>query len=837
MDTRYREILPRAFESWPYPLLLLEDGPPPRVIYHNPAFAGLLDREDLEGALLSDLPHLGGCDLSDLAGLPAGERGYLKVKDRTFNVQRTAPAEGVSLLIFQDVSQEMRRIDLLEVEGERVSKISLEFEDVFEGIQEGAFLVRAHPDGSFRYVLVNRLYRDMFMIGSRDVRGLTARELLGDRMGAMVEANYRDCINSRSPITVAERFLLPNDQVRLLQTSLVPSFLDHAPSHIVGFIKDVTDERRAQEERDAAFRRYEAMFREHPAVMLLIDPESGQILDANPSALNFYGYRHEEITRMTIQDINQLPEEEVRRRSLLAAHGKQRYFLFPHRLRSGAVRLVDVFTAPVNIGESTALFSIIFDVTEREEAKRRLHQEKETLNTTLMSIADGVVATDTGGTITSINPSALKMAGIKEQDALGRPFSQVFSIIESKTLNERDPLGAAIRSGRIIPISDAVANTPGGKIHISGSASPVRNSLGEVTGAVAVLRDVGQEKQWRDKMLYMSYHDPLTKLPNRRFLEEEISRLEEEQVMPVSVIMADVNALKMTNDAFGHERGDALLINAAKVLKAACRRGDVVGRWGGDEFLILLVGANERGAEMAAQRIREMVRDSPLGDIPMSIALGWGTRSNPGQGILSAMKEAEEMMYRHKLIDGRDQRQMLLDRILSALSSRCHEDEDHRNRLKKICLAVGSAMNLSPREMEDLSLLTYYHDIGMIGIPPEVLRAEGPLTENQMEDIRRHPEVGYMIAQNVKEIVSVADLILLHHERYDGSGYPRGLKGDQIPIQCRIFALADAYEAMTSGRPYRRPLSHREALEEIASLKGIVFDPQVVEAFVSSLGN
>ena len=94
-----------------------------------------------------------------------------------------------------------------------------------------------------------------------------------------------------------------------------------------------------------------------------------------------------------------------------------------------------------------------------------------------------------------------------------------------------------------------------------------------------------------------------------------------------------------------------------------------------------------------------------------------------------------------------------------------------------------------------------------------------------------------MIAQNVKEIVSVADLILLHHERYDGSGYPRGLKGDQIPIQCRIFALADAYEAMTSGRPYRRPLSHREALEEIASLKGIVFDPQVVEAFVSSLGN
>ncbi|EHM10820.1 PAS domain S-box/diguanylate cyclase (GGDEF) domain-containing protein [Thermanaerovibrio velox DSM 12556] len=841
------DLLQDLFRRLPLPFALhemiyLPDGRPHdyRFIWVNQAFLDALGlKESPEGKTLREaFPEVLKDSFDWVAFFSSAAAGYGVRKalvfsenlKRPFNVISFSPRPGTFAAIFQDVSDELNRIRLLEESGERIKAISLEFETVFEGIQEGAFLVEVSEEG-FKYLMVNQNYRVITGIGDLDVRGLKASQFLGEAASHEIEENYRLCISRKETLNFKEK-LVTGEGIRVLSTVLIPVANGEGAPHILGFIKDVTEQERAQEERDEALSRYRAMFNDHSAVMLLIEPKSGRIVDANPAAANFYGYSVDELRSMKVQDINILPQEEVERRRLKALSGRQRYFLFPHRLRSGEVRMVDVYSAPVDVMREKLLFSIIFDVTDRERIRKQLEEEKELFKTTLMSIGDGVVTTDQSGIITSANPEACRLSNRSQGSLLDANFSDAFPLLDPKTGDVRDPLGAALKTGRTLHISELLLRVPGNELHVSGSASPIKDQLGEVMGGVVVLRDITHEKKWRDRMLFMSYHDSLTRLPNRRFLEEQMAQLEEEQSFPVAVMMADVNGLKMTNDAFGHERGDALLVAAARLLKGACRRGDVVGRWGGDEFVLLLPGATPDGARIAAERIAEAASKARLGDLEISIALGWGAKVDPSQRLHQALKEAEEMMYRHKLTEGREQRRRILDQILASLGARSHEDEGHRNRLRRLCINIGSTGGLNWEALEDLERLCLYHDLGMIAVPARTLLKPGGLGEPEWLDVRRHTEVGYRIAQNIPELAGVADLILLHHERHDGSGYPRGLKGLQIPVQCRIFALADSYDAMTQPRPYRTSVSPREALKEIESQRGLLFDPDLTDLFI-----
>ncbi|MCX7828749.1 MAG: PAS domain-containing protein [Thermanaerothrix sp.] len=840
------ELLRDLFENLPVPFALhemiyLPDGRPHdyRFVWVNRAFLDALAlKESPEGKTLREAFPKTLSDSFDWvafyssvasSGEPKETLTYSESLGKPLKVTAFSPKRGTFAVIFHDMSREMKQIQLLEESGNAVKTVSLEFEIVFEGIQEGAFLVEVTNEG-FKYLRVNRHYREITGIGDLDIRDLKAGDFLGEA-SQRIEENYRLCVSHRETL-IFEETLYSGEKERVLSTVLIPVMNGGDVTHIVGFIKDITEQVRAKREREEALSRYEAMFNGHSAVMLLIEPIAGRIVDANPAALDFYGYSREEIRTMCIQDINVLPKEEVERRRIRALNGRQRYFLFPHRLRSGEIRMVDVYSAPVDVMGDKLLFSIIFDVTDRERLRKELEEERELLKTTLMSIGDAVVTTDRQGLITSANPEACRMSGQPASGLLGMGFFEAFPLLDPKTGEPRDPLGAAVKTGKTIQVSELLLKSSAEEFHVSGSASAIKDPLGNVLGAVAVLRDITHEKKWRDRMLYMSYHDSLTKLPNRRFLEEQMVQLEEEQVLPLAVIMADVNGLKMTNDAFGHDRGDALLVTAARLLKGACRRGDIVGRWGGDEFVVLLPGATPDGARIAAERIANATLKARLGELDISIALGWGAKTEQSQSIQQALKDAEEMMYRHKLSEGREQRRRILDQILSLLGTKCHENEGHRNRLRRLCLETAHGAGLGWEAVEDLEGLCIYHDIGMIAVASRTLVKPGPLDHLELMEVRRHPEVGYRIAQNMPELSGIADLILLHHERYDGSGYPRGLKGLQIPIQCRIFALADSYDAMTQPRPYRSLMTPQEAAAKIQSLQGLAFDPELTELFL-----
>ncbi len=350
---------------------------------------------------------------------------------------------------------------------------------------------------------------------------------------------------------------------------------------------------------------------------------------------------------------------------------------------------------------------------------------------------------------------------------------------------------------------------------------------------VAVCWDITKRKQAEEQVRYLSFHDSLTGLYNRAFLEEELKRADSERQLPISIIMADLNGLKLVNDTYGHSTGDRMLIRSAQILKKSCRREDVIARWGGDEFVILLPKTNRQAAEAVCQRINEMCRGAYVGDVPLSLSLGLATRENTDTDLPGVLHEAEDNMYKQKLAESRSTRSGVLNALLKTLGSKSNETEEHTRRMKEVALKIGEQLGLPDSELNRLNLLITLHDIGKINIPDEILNKEAPLTDEEWEIMKKHPEIGFRIARATEDFAHVADDILAHHERWDGGGYPQGLKGEEIPLLARIVAIADVYEVAAYGRNYCDSLSPEEIIEEFKKEAGSQFDPKLVEIFLS----
>jgi diguanylate cyclase (GGDEF)-like protein len=452
-------------------------------------------------------------------------------------------------------------------------------------------------------------------------------------------------------------------------------------------------------------------------------------------------------------------------------------------------------------------------------------QHSEIKNRSIVQALPDIVFTlDENGKFIDCQTSDEKMQMVLKSSYLGKHLSQVFS----------DEI-ASIGVGKIKKAIDTQQLQTFEYERIINDKREifemriVRNNEHEVIG---ITRNISTAKIASERIEYLSYHDQLTGLYNRRFFEDELQRLDVARNLPLCIMMADVNGLKLINDSFGHLMGDQLLKRVAIVLKEACRQDGFVARMGGDEFVILVPNSNAVQTELLVERIHKMSANEKVGSMDLSISLGWEVKYTEHEEIQEVLKRAENKMYKNKLFEGPSIRGNTINAIIKTLNEKNKREELHSHRVSYLCKQLAIALNFSDQEIQEIESVGLLHDIGKIAIDEAILNKSGKLTEDEYEEIKRHPEIGYRILSTVNDMAEMAEVVLDHHERWDGKGYPRGLKGDLIPLQSRMICIADSYDAITSDRSYRSKRSDQEAFDELRKNAGTQFDPNLVEPFI-----
>ena len=425
-----------------------------------------------------------------------------------------------------------------------------------------------------------------------------------------------------------------------------------------------------------------------------------------------------------------------------------------------------------------------------------------------------------------INDSFMKLFGVAKERIIGRSPKEVIPDIEQTWI---DIFKKVALTGK--PSYNECFLSKTGKYY-----SIYAYSL-KISQFAILVADISERFIKEEEIVYLNYHVQLTGLYNLRFYEEEIKRIDTERNLPLTISMGDVNGLKLVNDSFGHAVGDELLKNVAAVLKKGCRADDVISRIGGDEFVIILPKTDSTKAEKVIARINKLAQRKKVGSLNISISFGFETKTTNRQKIQDIFKKSEDRMYRNKLYESASIKSQFIDVILKTLFERSEREKVHSKSVSEISVKIANQMNLDKADILQIKIAGLMHDIGKIGIDIGLLSGTVELDENEWKEIRRHPEIGYRILSSANEFSEIADFALEHHERWDGSGYPKGLKGQEISLFARIICIADAYDAMTVGRNYKPVLNNEEAALEISKCAGSQFDPDIARIFVEKIIN
>lgn len=354
------------------------------------------------------------------------------------------------------------------------------------------------------------------------------------------------------------------------------------------------------------------------------------------------------------------------------------------------------------------------------------------------------------------------------------------------------------------------------------------------TVVMMILTDITDHLKAQEKISFLSYHDKLTGLYNRAYVEEMVLKFECMETLPLSVVMADMNGLKLVNDVFGHQEGDRMLVDAAKALRAHCRDSDVIARWGGDEFVVLLPRTDAENCARVCARIQAACTEAKSGVIPLSLAVGSATKQSGSIWFAEMLSIAENRMYNDKLLKSREVRKAIVDKLETRLAQHCGENPGHMERVGALAAAFAAHIGIGEDSAEAKLLLrlAQLHDIGKVAVPAAILGSNRALTLSEWDIVKSHSEIGYRMVQSIGE-PETADLVLALREHWDGSGYPCGLHGEEIPLLARLFSVVDAYDTITRDRVYKRALDPQAALLEIERCGGSQFDPRLARAFVA----
>ena len=581
----------------------------------------------------------------------------------------------------------------------------------------------------------------------------------------------------------------------------------------------------ALQKSEAKFRAY---MEESPLGIFVADNE-GRYVGVNRAACQMSGYTEAELLNLSIPDFlaPEFLEKGMKMFERFQAEGSADDEIMARR-KNGDTFWIHLSAVKID----NQAVSFCQDITERKQAEEELKFKNVILNTQQEASLDGILVVNEHEEIISFNqrfadiweiPGDI-MATQSSKKALNFSISKVVDpeefvhrvhyLYENKQEKSHEEI--ALTDGRVLERYSA----------------PMLGSDGQYYGRVWYFRDITERRNAEENIRYLSFHDGLTGLYNRVYLEKEMERLDTERQLPIGMIMADLNGFKLVNDTFGHDVGDEMLKQTADILRKSCRREDIIARWGGDEFVIFLPQTSEEDAKTICQRIDEKCKKMRIKDIPISLAMGYAIKNSTKKDLAEILKEADKNMYAHKSIEYQRVESAVLNTGLKKLETKSFETEAHYSVMQNVARRIGKKKGLSQPELDRLKKLISLHDIGNISISEEILTKKDLLTAEEWDIIKKHPETGYRIARATEAFAQVAEDILSHHERWDGSGYPLKLKGQEIPLLARITAIADAYEVMRTGRAYKEAISKREVIAELKRCAGSQFDPELVEIFL-----
>jgi diguanylate cyclase (GGDEF)-like protein/PAS domain S-box-containing protein len=609
---------------------------------------------------------------------------------------------------------------------------------------------------------------------------------------------------------------------------------------LIGIATDITDSKKAEEALRVSEEKYRQIADNISDVVWVTDAELNTVY-ISPSVEKLIGESVDCHMARSLEErfppdsLNKLlhafhEEMEI---DPLAEKNRTRIFEVQHYKADGSIIWVSMHLSAIRDedGNITGLQGSTRDITERKQAEKAL-RESESRYRKAQEL--GKVGNWEYNLETAELWGSDEAQKIFEYDSDESSFNieEVEScIIERERVHQS--LVDLIENSKPYNLEYDIITKNTGKIKtIISVAELEKDKEGKPLKVSGVIQDITDRKKAEERIIHIGFHDQLTDLYNRHYFEACEEDLK--KIPLLSVIMTDVNGLKLINDTYGHGAGDELLKKYADLLRKSFKQSDLIFRWGGDEFIIILKNTEETKSWELCNRLVKYCGETFVKDIPLSISVGISSKLQGGN-IHKAIQEAEDMMYKHKLIESKSSKNLIMKTLQQALAEKSFETKEHIDRMTSVGRQFGEKLSLSPSELSRLETLTMLHDIGKINIDSHILLKETALSDEEWKEIKKHPEVGYRITRTTEEFAYIAEDILAHHERWDGKGYPQNLEGDSIPYLARILNIIDSYDVMINGRPYKEKMSLAEVIEEIERCSGKQFDPDLAEVFVAFL--
>ena len=490
------------------------------------------------------------------------------------------------------------------------------------------------------------------------------------------------------------------------------------------------------------------------------------------------------------------------------------------RCNNGTYKYIEWYTVP---GAGKVAYYSGKDVTDRQKTEELLKEQEILFNT----CPDMMIIFQSDGCCIKVNHACEIVLGYTKEEIEGKHFLQ---FVNSSTITIEEILKKQREMpNQIIKFIDLFCLKGGSYRNIEWNVYSANEYI------YSIARDVTTRIEHEKQIEFSSYHDILTGLFNRRFWDEEIKRMDTARNLPISIIMGDINRLKLVNDVFGHVKGDELIIKIAESINASCRQEDLVARWGGDEFMIFLPKTSASEAERIEERILANCEGKQVNAIPISIAFGIDTKTEASVLLSDVIRKAEDSMYKVKAKEYEKNGMDIIDTIAHFHYENDPYEEQHAKRVSSLCTMIAQAIGLPEKEVEKLSMEGLLHDIGKAGVNKKILEKTGSLTQDEWKAVSLHSEIGYKIVASSRNMIDIGNAIRAHHERMDGKGYPNGIQSTDIPVGARIISIADSYDTMTCQTLYRKIMSKDEAIKEIRHNEGTQFDAEIAEAFIEKV--